>query len=275
MPNEQALTLQTIPESDAVCPVCGEDLTFLLPDPFNPGQFRGPMPRECACKREARKERERSASRFRARYVVDEIRGRWQMNEPEFQRQTFDAWRYEDNPAMNEIYDLCYKYCWNFQKHEDRGLLLVGWQNGTGKSHLLNSIANHVSLKLLIPAISVEVPVMMERLRPFRTRKDEPKDYDYFEDLKRVPLLVLNDIAACKSTEWAMERLFILLTARQGKATCVSMNENPFDWAGADLSRNRIRSRLEQLCDWRSIPKEAIDYRSHLRGQRKAKGGTE
>lgn len=247
------------------CPECGEPVQMRLSTPFNREII---VPRACKCKRDEQAIDAYRHDREIKQMAIDAYRDRWDMNTDEVLRQTFDTWVFEDNESMNPLYDICREYAFGFPQHPKRGLLLTGWQNGTGKSHLLNAVANYVSQVHLIPVITVEVPVMVRRIRPFQKHRDGV-DVDYFADLMRVPLLVLNDLAACKTTDWVMEQMFVLLEARRGKATCVSMNENPFDWAGDNLSLNRIRSRLEEACDWRAIPEEAIDYRGLMREKRK------
>lgn len=225
--------------------------------------------RACACERVEEDRREREQKERLAATRVETVLHRWGMDGPPVSGCTFGAWDHERQPAMAPIYDRMLMFAQGFAaRRPTHGVLLLG-SNGTGKSHILNATAMYVAQTHRIPAIAVETPVLLEQLRP------HGRHHEDFQELLDVPLLVLNDLAAPRMSEWAVERLFVLLTGRIGKCTLGSMNESPFAWAEGRIELERIRSRLEELMDWVKIPEEAVDYRHVQRRLRAEAEGRE
>ncbi|MHB0998179.1 MAG: P-loop NTPase family protein [Armatimonadota bacterium] len=247
----------------ALCDTCGEPVEMEL-SVHGMGSRRIPV--ECRCTLSSRESENSSNMLIKTRQKLLSLRKSWGMEELPAVEQTFDAWSHSNQPSMDDLFWRMKTYAANFARYRPRtGLLLIG-KNGTGKSYLLNAMARYVSENLLIPAITVEAVELLDRLRPKRTEEARLIDWHV---LQNIDLLCINDIAAVHATDWAVEKMFQLLSSRAGKATCGSMNENPFEWAergGAQIER--IRSRLEEMADWVIIPKDAEDYRHILRQER-------
>lgn len=82
---------------------------------------------------------------------------------------------------------------------------------GTGKSHLARAILLEMIQKHKISGLTVTVPNLMDDLRP---GADEDRREEKLQTLKNIPLLVLDDLGAQKTTDWVTERIFVIINAR-------------------------------------------------------------
>lgn len=132
-------------------------------------------------------------------------------------------------------------------------------QCGTGKTHLAAAIANHYIGHQGGRALFTIVPDLLDHLRStFNPAESSGLTYDQlFQDVREVPLLILDDLGTENATPWAKEKLFQIFNHRynEGLATVVTSNHD-FDQIDA-----RIVSRLgdSQMCRYVLI--DAPDYR--------------
>ncbi len=96
---------------------------------------------------------------------------------------------------------------------------LHGWMvfmgfNGTGKTHLAAAIANYQLEQGMTDTMFVVVPDLLDYLRAaFSPNSNIPYDRR-FDEVKKAPLLVLDDLGTESATPWAKEKLFQLLNYR-------------------------------------------------------------
>ena len=95
---------------------------------------------------------------------------------------------------------------------EQRGWLLLQGDFGCGKTHLAAAIAN-AGVAQGIPSLFLTVPDLLDALR-FAYQDEETSFEDRFEQVRRAPLLILDDFGTQNATEWAREKLFQLLNHR-------------------------------------------------------------
>lgn len=275
MEENETCSTMTTPEFDTphirpveVCKVCGSPTSIRLE--IN-GLGERVIEVECECARSVAEARRKEHAIHERKIALARLRKSWGMEEFPVCRQNFESWDHENQQAMEDVFWKVRTFAANFRRNGSRvGLLLIGL-NGTGKSHLLNAVAHYVSNTHLVSAISLEAVEILDRLRP--NRSEEARDADWYQ-LRNVELLCLNDLGAIHATPWAVEKLYQLLTARNGRCTCASMNENPYTWAergGASIER--IRSRLEEGMDWIRVPAQAHDYRHIQRRMRAEEDG--
>lgn len=127
---------------------------------------------------------------------------------------------------------------------------------GTGKTHLAVALARLLTGRGEAWHFVV-VPALLDDLRR-KQQANEGEYWAYLDFLNDVPGLVLDDLGAQKVTEWAEERLYMLVDGRysQAKRTIVTSNVIPEEWGG------RIASRL---CDRRvALVEQAVagDFRN-------------
>ena len=94
-----------------------------------------------------------------------------------------------------------------------RGWLVFSGPSGSGKTHLACAIANH-RLSLGEPVFYIGTADLLDHLRSaFSPASDTTYD-ELFEQVKNVPLLVLDDLGLGSATAWAKEKLEQLLQHR-------------------------------------------------------------
>ena len=164
--------------------------------------------------------------------------------------ETFDA-----SGPLQEAHDTA------LQLAEERGnvkwLSLVG-DVDVGKSHLAVAICRRW-LARGKPARYVLVPLMLEELRSGYNREGE---YDRLMNfLLKVPLLVLDDLGTQKPTEWAAEKLMLIVDYRyvNGLHLVVTTNRSLDDLPGD--TEHRIGSRLLRADSARVVAIDAPEYR--------------
>ncbi len=109
-------------------------------------------------------------------------------------------------------------------RQPDQSVVLWGpW--GNGKTHLgISAIA--AAAEQGIRGRYVYVPDLLDGIRA-RYAADEPESAtEYTEALLTAPLLLLDDLSAARWTDWARERIYVVLDRRlrEGRATIVTTN---------------------------------------------------
>ena len=150
----------------------------------------------------------------------------------------------------------------NFADNPEGWLLLTG-PRGCGKTHLAAAIAGHGEQEGR-PAFYAFVPSLLDHLRSTFS-PDSPIGYDeLFEQVKSVPLLVLDDLGTESSTPWAEEKLYQVVVSRYdaGLPTVIT---SVFDVQELEAMKPRIGSRLVDgaMVDWHPI--SAPNYRDQRR----------
>ncbi|MBI2860667.1 MAG: ATP-binding protein [Chloroflexi bacterium] len=94
-----------------------------------------------------------------------------------------------------------------------KGWFVLSGPSGCGKTHLAAAIANY-RLALDQPVFYISVPDLLDHLKAsFSPTSDIPYD-EFFDQVRNVSLLVLDDLGVQSSTPWAREKLDQLLTYR-------------------------------------------------------------
>ena len=113
---------------------------------------------------------------------------------------------------------------------EPDGWLVLKGPSGSGKTHLAAAIANQ-RITRGEPVLFMFTPDLLDGLRAsYQPSEGEPGFDVLFEQVRAAPLLILDDIDAAASSEWAREKLFQLVNARYNAAlptvcTCHSLSE--------------------------------------------------
>jgi len=135
------------------------------------------------------------------------------------------------------------------------GWLLIQGGYGSGKTHLAAAIANF-AVSVGVPTLFITVPDLLDTLR-FAYSDPEVTFEERFEEIRRAPLLVLDDFGTHNATAWAQEKLFQILNYRYiNRLSLVVTTNLPMD----DIE-GRIRSRLEDPELVTSVHILATDYR--------------
>ncbi len=100
-----------------------------------------------------------------------------------------------------------------YAESPDGWLVFIG-PSGVGKTHLAAAIAN-ARITLGEPVLFAFTPDLLDRLRASYSSEEGDPGFDaLFEQVRSVPMLVLDDIDAASSGDWAREKLFQIVNAR-------------------------------------------------------------
>jgi len=116
------------------------------------------------------------------------------------------------NAISQERFAQVYQAAKAFADNPDGWLVFLG-PSGSGKTHLACAIANH-RLSLGEPVFYIGTADLLDHLRSAFSPTSETTYDELFEQVKNVPLLVLDDLTLGSATTWAKEKLEQLLQHR-------------------------------------------------------------
>lgn len=103
--------------------------------------------------------------------------------------------------------------CQHFADSPEGWLVLSG-VHGCGKTHLAAAVANCVAATMQGDVMFIMVPDLLDHLRAaFSPQSTVPYDRR-FDEVRKAPLLVLDDLGTESATPWAREKLYQLLNYR-------------------------------------------------------------
>jgi DNA replication protein DnaC len=175
---------------------------------------------------------------------------------------TFEAFsprgRVALSPIAQKSLEQAYNLAHSFAQTRNGWLLLEG-SFGCGKTHLAAAIANF-SAAHGIPTMFLTAPDLLDWLRASFEGNDE-RFSDRFEEIRQVPLLVLDDFGTQNATPWAQEKLFQLLDYRYVNQTPTVITTN----LRLEEIEGRIRSRLADSERVNRVRIMAPDYRQPIK----------
>lgn len=130
-----------------------------------------------------------------------------------------------------------------------RGLFLHG-SVGAGKTLLGTVILNTLMLRFQKPGRFIDTTAWLNRLRE-SFDPDNPWSKSTYEIMNppcEWPIVMIDDLAAEKETDWVEERLYQLIDARYANERFTIVTTNVPLEAISKLSRGRIFSRLKEMC---------------------------
>jgi DNA replication protein DnaC len=170
--------------------------------------------------------------------------------QPAMRRMTFDAYSPRDAGTQQALADAV-----TFAA-EPSGWLYLHGGYGCGKTHLLTAIAWSL-VDRGVSAFYVVVPDLLVKLQATFNDGSDETFAERFKRIKDADVLLLDDLGAEKSTEWAQAQMFDLINSRYlaEKPLVVASNLTPAQIGG------RVGSRLgdRHLTSFVSIG--ASDYR--------------
>jgi DNA replication protein DnaC len=150
-----------------------------------------------------------------------------------------------------------FQACQEFAEQPEGRWLLLSGPYGCGKTHLAAAVANEL-LRQHKQVVFVNVADLLDYLRAAFS-PSVPESYaDRFDEIKNVPVLILDDLGAESPTPWALEKLYQIVNHRYNArlATLVTTNRN------LERLEPRIASRLQDMDLVQHFSISAPDYRS-------------
>ena len=143
-----------------------------------------------------------------------------------------------------------------------QGWLLFSGPGGSGKTHLACAVANH-RLSLGEPVFYIGAADLLDHLRSaFSPASDTTYD-DLFEQVKNVPLLVLDDLTLGSTSSWAKEKLEQLLHHRfNARLATVITTDVPLEKIDERLRGHLVNNEFCQA--WTIEPASPLESQSGL-----------
>lgn len=140
----------------------------------------------------------------------------------------------------------------NSHDQPGKGLLMTG-REGTGKTHLAVAILKEVISKGY-KGLYWNVPELFLELRRRMDDSAEESEADIFDVARRADLLVLDDLGAERTSDYVLDRLYVLINRRyeDDSATIITTNRT-LPELKQQLSP-RIASRIAEMCVTMEFP---------------------
>jgi len=125
---------------------------------------------------------------------------------------TFDYKRANLPQEQRQNLEQAFRHALSFAESPEGWLIFLG-TNGCGKTHLAAAIANYCFQRGLSVRF-IFVPDFLDHLRSTFSPESKVSYDEFFERVKKAPLLVLDDFGEHSSTSWAQEKLYQLINYR-------------------------------------------------------------
>lgn len=195
----------------------------------------------CQCAKEAKDAEEAERKRIEAKQQIDRLRSVG-FPDAEMSKWTFD----KDDHTNEQISKIAHNYVSNFaqMKAKGKGLLFYG-NVGTGKTFMSACIANEL-ISQGHPCLVTNFARLVNTLQGMWEGKQE-----YIDSLDNYSLLVIDDLASERDTEYMGEIVQNIIDARyrNGKPLIVTTNLTAEELNHpAEVRKQRIYSRLLEMC---------------------------
>ena len=171
------------------------------------------------------------------------------LDDDDFKEKRLKNFRFHEDSLRKRIYDY-------LEKPDKKGWAFIG-VNGTGKTHLATGIAIEMMERHLTKTKIISTPELMGSL--FANMNNDGGVDRLMNEYKDIDLLVLDDLGAEKSSDYAVQQLFLVIDhrLRNKKLTFITSN-----YSINDMSKyvsQRIASRILEMCRVVILP--GGDYR--------------
>lgn len=169
-----------------------------------------------------------------------------------------------DDERRFEVIKWIKNYLDNYFKDRQKGLYLTG-NFGCGKTYLLSAMLNELAKKDVKVAIVYYPDFLRELKQTFNTEEDFSTKFNY---IKRVEVLLIDDIGAETTTQWSRDEILgsLLQYRMQEKLATFFTSNLTIDELEEHLSSSskgiekikarRIIERIKQLCDIKQMISE-------------------
>lgn len=241
-----------------ICPDCGEEF-----EAVNLGPATARYCQKCGGEREKR-EREREqqvrgeleVARYRELIALARIPPKWK-------GVTFES----SNPDLNpQAFKMAKRYAERFNA-ESASLVFYSPGNGTGKTHLVACIANHILHKKRLPVLFKKARDLMLDIRRTFSDRGELTEAGILDRVLSVQLLVLDDVGLDPISQWLQATYWTVFDRRlEWQLPILVTTNKPLEAPPGEVSlEDRIGqgavSRLIELCQGSVIDMTGPDLR--------------
>ena len=226
------------------CPICG-GIGYLRRDlPIEHPDFGKMVP--CSCRADE------IAQSVKARlFRMSSLEALFNLRFDNFEKRGYIGLAKHQADSLENAYNQAL----NFAKNRQGWLLMLG-RYGCGKTHLAAAIANH-AIEAGISTLFITAPDLLDWLR-FAYSGGELSFEERFEEIREIPLLILDDFGTQNATPWAQEKIYQIINHRyvNQHPTVITSNILINDFEG------RIRSRIQDPNLVTVVKILAPDYRN-------------
>lgn len=225
------------------CPTCGDTIEFEIDLPLFDGTGKTEkriVPKQCCCALKKAEELKRQMELYNRQREVRRLRDLSLIDE-KAQNVTFESC--EKTDGNERALKLARRYVEKFDdlKASGQGIMFYG-DVGTGKSYIAAAIANEL-MSELHTVVMTSFPNILERALDF--------DGSGLDFASRAELLVIDDLGAERSTDFALEQMYKVIDDRyRSKRPIVLTTNFSLDHMKkcSDIRYNRIFDRLFEMC---------------------------
>lgn len=225
------------------CPLCGDTVEFEIDFPTFDGTgktVKRIVPKRCACSLKKEEELKRQMELYSRKREVERLRS-LSLIDAKAQNVTFESCEQTDGNAR--ALKIATRYVAKFDelKTTGQGVMFYG-DVGTGKSYIAAAIANELMTELHT-VVMTSFPNILERALDF--------DSNSLDFASRAELLVIDDLGAERSTDFALEQMYKVIDDRYRSKRPVILTTNlPLDHMKkcTDIRYSRIFDRLFEMC---------------------------
>ena len=154
----------------------------------------------------------------------------------------------DERSNLREALRLCVEFV-----EQPHGWLVLTGSHGCGKTHLAAAIASEFVARTARDVMFVTAPDLLDHLRASYSPQAATSYDRRFDEVKRAPLLVLDDLGTESATPWAREKLFQLLSYRYNALlpTVITSSAEPFRSTPGCARACSTRRGASTLRSWR------------------------
>ena len=208
------------------------------------------VPVMCKCEKQKYNQLKEEEERKQKIMRLERLR-KYSLMDKQFEQCTFE--NFEVDETNKQFFNIAKKYVERFEdmKKENIGLLLYG-PPGTGKTYLAFCIANEL-LNRLVPVIAISSIGLLNKIKETYKKYGDEGEVEIINSLKNASLLVLDDLGAENSTDWAKEKIYEIIDSRyrDKKPIIITTNlslEQLMEKMAGDDGVYRTYDRIIEMC---------------------------